>query len=328
MVTHSEIIETLRKAQTRQLSACPVCSDRGWEYFGGRFHFELRFEYWICPGCNLVGQSPAITEEALGVFYERYYRLLFQPELSVEEEFLFQQKRGRNLLECLRATDEAASYRRILDLGCAHGGLLTVARDVFQAAECVGVELDAAATAWSREQGLQVYATLEELEEAGLTDFDVATMSHVLEHLVDIEGALRYLKTFIKEEGYLCIEVPHSCEGGCFQLAHLWGFNESSLAQLIAKCGLRLVHMTTHGYPRVPKREHSYLVAIAQKSPKPTTLHFSSTPHRERMRRYIHMNTATQRQYQVRLLKNAIKQVLGRQRDLVAHSFFPTKLPG
>ena len=325
-------VSRLEKFYNVHLAKCPVCETNRWEYYGGRYHFGLRIEYWICPRCALVGQSPRLDGKILPEFYTNFYRELYEGDAKpTKEEFEFQQKRGRNLLQIFVKSTGKENIGKILDFGCSAGGLLAVAVKEFGATFAAGIELDAEFSSLARKLGFHVYSTFQDIKSAWCGFFDLITLSHVLEHISNPYKLIVDLSRLLAFDGFLCIEVPHSCEGGCFQIAHLWGFNESSLSWLLANAGFETISMSTHGYPRVPHRSNSYLVAIAKRSHGPINSHriYRSTAHRERMRRYMSHSDDSWIDYQKMLVRNTIKQLLDnitQKRKLVAYSYFPTKL--
>lgn len=324
------LIDSLQKMIDELIDVCPICGRDAWEYFGGRFHFGLRIEFWICPHCCLVVQSPRLREETLSQFYESFYRFLYQGNAQpTEEEYEFQKKRGRNLLSIFSSNSEIEKPGKILDFGCSASGLLTVARDEFQYSNTIGVELDKSYGDFARDKGFSVFSNLNELQQANIKDFDVITLSHVLEHISSLSMMLGQLGQLLKENGFLCIEVPHTCGGACFELTHLWGFNESSLNRLLSKTGFQVVHTETHGYPRVPDKPNTYLVVIAKKTPinRPKII-CKSSPYKERKKRYLALTPNSSSWLYGRLvIGNTIKQLLGINKDkLVPHTLLPTKL--
>src|SRR5262249_5512277 len=108
------IAQFLRFRQTQRLSSCPVCSTNDWEYYGGRDHFGLRLQYWICSGCCLVGQSPQLPAEVLGRFYSEWYRLLYQDAVEpTGPEIQLQHDRAQHLLEVLRSQAQGRAITRM-----------------------------------------------------------------------------------------------------------------------------------------------------------------------------------------------------------------------
>lgn len=328
-ISRQDITEILRSQQTHKLSSCPICSRADWEYYGGRAHFGVRLEYWICPGCCLVGQSPQLSAEVLGRFYSEWYRLLYQDAIEPNhDELQLQQERSRHLLRLLKSQVSGQAMTRLLDFGCSAGELLSVAAQEFGVCHALGIELDVAFSDQARRKGFHVFPTLEEAEKGGARDLDLVTMSHVLEHLSDIVTPLARLRNLLREGGRLCIEVPHTSEGACFQIAHLWGFNESSLAYLLQTAGFEVLWMGTHGVPRDPKRNQLYLVAIAEKTARLVSAVRSSTPQRERMKRYLVKHPdKSPNAYRWMALRNTIKQLLGVEASgFQSESHRPSKL--
>jgi methionine biosynthesis protein MetW len=107
-----------------------------------------------------------------------------------------------------------ASARRVLDIGCAAGGLATLlkARGVV---EIVGVELDAAyAAAAERSCDRVVQADAEELArredlEGGLGRFDCLVAADILEHLVDPWTTLRAYARLLDPGGTAVVSLPN-----------------------------------------------------------------------------------------------------------------------
>lgn len=323
------ILDILGRSQTTHLEECPICGTNRWEYFGGRYHFDLRIEYWICPECALVGQSPRLDDDILPEFYTNFYRHLYMGSaIPTEDDFEFEQKRGENLLDILLTATSNKKVGRILDFGCSTGGLLSIAKSKFNAEFAAGIELDAKYSDFARKHGFSVYSSVEETKKAGADKFDLITMSHVLEHVANIHLTLANLSCLIKENGFICIEVPHSCEGACFQITHLWGFNESALSRLLSDMGFDTIFSTTHGYPRSPHLSNLYLVIIARKSQGDNSIKKNLfSPFRERKKRYLTMQPSVSPVgYQIMLLKNIVKQLLGWHSSLVAYSYWPSKL--
>jgi SAM-dependent methyltransferase len=102
-----------------------------------------------------------------------------------------------------------AGARRVLDLGCATGGLATLL-----SAEVVGVEVDEAyAAAAERRCSRVVRADIETLArgdlEGELGRFDCLVAADVLEHLVDPWSALRAYARLLEPGGTAVVSLPN-----------------------------------------------------------------------------------------------------------------------
>lgn len=103
------------------------------------------------------------------------------------------------------------SYSRVLDFGCAHGGL---------ANRVGGIGVDVR-------------------DDIIGAPFDVIVISHVLEHLINPRFTIQYLRDFLAPEGILWIEVPDPsyCDGAPYQqfsTEHINYFTPSTLAKVVA----------------------------------------------------------------------------------------------
>jgi methionine biosynthesis protein MetW len=99
--------------------------------------------------------------------------------------------------------------RRLLDLGCAAGGLATLLPGI----EVVGVELDEEyAAAAERRCARVIHADVEQLARdglAGLGRFDCVVAADVLEHLVDPWSTLRAYAGLLEPGGAAVISLPN-----------------------------------------------------------------------------------------------------------------------
>jgi SAM-dependent methyltransferase len=157
--------------------------------------------------------------------------------------------------------------RRLLDLGCAAGGLATLLPGI----EVVGVELDEAyAAAAERHCARVVRADAEELArrddlEAELGRFDCLIAADVLEHLVDPWSALRAYARLLDPGGAAVISVPNVAHWstyaalirgtwprnpeGIHDATHLRWFTLGDARELLEQAGLAVA--TVDRRPRV-----------------------------------------------------------------------------
>jgi SAM-dependent methyltransferase len=137
---------------------------------------------------------------------------------------------------------------RVLEVGCGYGDLLLYLRS--RGCEVLGTDISPDAAAKAAEYGLEVRCG--EFARLGLpaAHYDVAILSHSLEHVPDPNVELRDLARVLKPGGHLYIAVPNGCAGAleiygphwphlCFPL-HLWMYTPESLATLLRKHGFEL----------------------------------------------------------------------------------------
>jgi SAM-dependent methyltransferase len=143
----------------------------------------------------------------------------------------------------------------ILDVGCGEGHL---ARQFVSAGySVVGVEPSERLRAEFVAAGERLELTAYEVVDARAEElpFPPATwkaivMTEVLEHVADPERVLGELHRVLAPHGRLCISVPTSFSERLYSrlhprysqnATHLWVFGKHSLAELLRRCGFRVV---------------------------------------------------------------------------------------
>lgn len=150
-----------------------------------------------CVNCGLVFLSSFkhISEE----FYEKSGMLNGQVNLKKYRQHSYKDDQRR--ADELR---EKVTGKRVLDFGCGAGGFLHLIKEF--AEEAAGVELDEHINASINGEGIQCFKNISKVEGK----YDVITLFHVLEHLVNPKYILNQLKHFLSEDGSIIIEVPNA----------------------------------------------------------------------------------------------------------------------
>lgn len=246
--------------------ACPLCGADRHQLFDRRKFYGQEVTNQLCCQCGLVYQSPRMSAQEAGVFYEQEYRRLYQGSAGPNTKDLsVQQQRADVLFAFTRPRVEAVS--RHLDIGCSAGLLLKR----FQAGylcQSMGIEPGEAYRQYAQAAGLQVYASLDELPEGR---FDLISLAHVLEHLPDpVNYLIRLRQDFLYPNGHLLLEVPNLYAHECFEIAHLISFSTQTLLETVRLAGYDSTFIRPHGLPRstvIPL--YLTLLAVPGGSPQP-----------------------------------------------------------
>jgi trans-aconitate methyltransferase len=228
---------------------CPLCDSTQSHLFDQRdFHGE-QVTNRICANCGLVFQSPRMSDEQLDAFYEQEYRQLYQGSQDPSAKDLdVQRQRAEALLSFTRVN--RAVFTHHLDIGCSAGVLLKCFQDAFKS-QPTGIEPGKAYRIYAQRQGLRVYASLEGLQSAAITKFDLISMIHVLEHIPDPVTYLAHIRQqFLSPSGWLLVEVPNLYAHDCFEVAHLVAYSPHTLGQMLGKAGYTIHALQEHGKPR------------------------------------------------------------------------------
>ena len=234
---------------TELVSHCPLCGANDSAHFDQREFRGHPVTNIICRVCGLVYQSPRMTAAESQAFYEAEYRLLYQGQEGPNpKDVAVQSARAQVTLEYI--CQSMSSAARILDIGCSTGVLLQQFQSRLQA-RVYGVEPGNIYRQYAQALGLEVYASLDELRQAGIPRFNLVSMMHVLEHLPDPVDYLQKLRTqFLETGGWLLLEVPNLYAHDSFEVAHLISYSTHTLCQVVEKAGYRVDRLRSHGLPR------------------------------------------------------------------------------
>jgi SAM-dependent methyltransferase len=176
-----------------------------------------------CRACGFVYADTAVTQQD-------YYR--FYADLSKSEDQKTSTGGGESAHDSARLRETAAWIAqqlpnregRILDIGCANGGLLDALRSLgFR--DLAGLDPSPACAANTRARGFEAHVGLLHSVPAELQPADCVVLSHVLEHVQDVAGVLVRLRSLLRPGGLAYVEVPDATRYDQFLYAPFQDFN-------------------------------------------------------------------------------------------------------
>lgn len=234
------------------LRPCPLCDYRAVEVIHRQSFLQPTgsplpgvYDVVACPGCGLVyADTPA--DQAV---YDRYYQAF-----SKYEDPAVASGSGAEPLDARRleqTADEMARRlgpdARILDIGCAGGGLLVALRNL-GFSRLHGIDAAPGCAAAVKALGFEsTCLPLSRLSE--LTDiapFDCIVLSHVLEHVVDLSALMSTVVALTAAGGRVYLETPNAARYAdypqvpyyYFDSEHINHFDARQLTILGARYGL------------------------------------------------------------------------------------------
>lgn len=223
------------------VTVCPVCGNDDFIPFLVCTDYTVsqeKFSLQKCSTCKLVITSPRPANQALGDYYQ-------------SDDYISHTAKANNLLNSLYLLIRTFTLRgkkklvvelqpskgNLLDVGCGTGDFLqTCQNDGWQV---VGMEPSKEPRALTQKKGIDTFETLESVKG----EFQLITLWHVLEHVIDLEATLKKLHSLLAPNGVLLIAVPnHSSLDGIkykeqwagFDVPrHLWHFNKKNMEQLL-----------------------------------------------------------------------------------------------
>ena len=225
--------------ETASQSGCPLCGRMGHQIV----HLLEPVEIRRCGECGFVfarGGAQNASEEG-------YY-----DSMGGYEPFLEAKK--REWYELFRDLAMRTPGRRLLEVGCARGDALAMARQ-FGWLPC-GVEVSRDDAAYARSEfGLVVHHGTVETCPFEEGSFDAALMWSVIEHIADPLPALRACRRLLKPGGLLSIHTPNADSKVARDLGPRWSmyhvpghvsfFSPSTMRMALRKSGLEPVQLET-----------------------------------------------------------------------------------
>ena len=248
-------------AEEKKPVACTLCG-------GTQFKASLAcegFSYVRCVSCSLVQINPQpLAGEISGRYNARFGKDYLSYELANEGAFLNLQILALgdvNFWELEKALlmgrgDAAPGKKlRVLDIGCATGGLL--AHLSGRGWETTGVEISAPQAEYGRSvRKLDIRKLPLEENNFPAGHFDVVLASHLIEHLNDHGAMAAEVSRILAPGGRFFVTTPNIAGfqarvfGGRWRSAifdHLYLFSERTLKKLLVRKGFAVEKTATWG---------------------------------------------------------------------------------
>lgn len=227
---------------------CPNCKSE-------RYREKIKEGDFIivkCLTCSLIYLLNPPDEKEI---YEEYYRIKYEgkdyrkdsPLEFLSEIFEINSQRVKFLKELMKGKEF-----KLLDIGCGTGLFLKSCTD--NGFNVTGIDVSSNALTFAKENfGLDVSSkTLDVLISEG-RKYDVITMWHVLEHVLNPIEELEKVKEILNEKGLLVVEVPnfnsikfrysgYKWKGGNHPLYHRSFFTAKTLRNILLKSGLNKIN--------------------------------------------------------------------------------------
>ncbi len=218
---------------------CNLCEGRNVETLSTKSRSGESLRTVICRSCGLVWSDPRPHDARQ--FYEHDYRLSYKHTYKPKPKHVL--RAGKVALSRFEKIQGLLSSRKaILDVGTGGGEFAYLLQLLGHRVE--GVEPNRGYAEYSQQEyGLNTQIGFVQDAVFSSESFDVITIWHVLEHTEDPGAVLARLRSWLKPDGVLVVEVPNveaTCQApqSTFHEAHLYNFNVVALRRLGRKHGL------------------------------------------------------------------------------------------
>ena len=283
------------QADLESVPNCPVCgsAERSLFYKGLTDRVfcvaDGAWDLYRCAACASAWLDPRPSPSSIGRAYESYYTHLAEddaamlPKSALVRQLHAWQNDYKNaryglqrkpssvggrwlvrLVPSLRAKADAqcrhmppppAGGGRLLDVGFGSGAFLKIASEMGWHAE--GIDFDPKAVEVARARGLNVSCASADELAAQEHQYDVITISHVIEHVHAPMALLQNLYRLLKPGGLLWLDTPNLSSYGARRFGsdwrdldpprHLVLFTPQSLISALSTIGFQQISQHWHG---------------------------------------------------------------------------------
>ncbi len=220
---------------------CNLCGSNHVAVLSMRSRSGAELRTVICQHCGLVWSDPFPHDPRH--FYEEDYRLAYKNTYAPKAKHIL--RAGRVALDRHKKIKHLLEKpQTMLDVGTGGGEFAYLIKSLGH--DLQGIEPNKGYGEYSAAAyGLNLQIGFIQDADLAENSFDLITIWHVLEHTEDPFFVLNKLRSLLKADGILVVEVPNieaTCQSpiSTFHEAHLYNFNLATLKKMGEKAGLLL----------------------------------------------------------------------------------------
>lgn len=198
-----------------------------------------------CLKCNLTQVNPLPTLSAVNQLYKGDY---WKSLSSYGQQFSTHSNYFRKVIRDIKKT---RSSGRLLDVGCALGSLLQVAKQ--QGFRAEGIDISNFAVKQCKNLGLSAtQGVISDVKKKNY--FDIITAFEVIEHELDPISTVKMIHKLLKKNGLLVVTVPNSKTVfskvmgsrwfGYHNKEHLFHYTDATLRLILEKGNFKDIKIT------------------------------------------------------------------------------------
>lgn len=234
------------------------------------------YDVVCCEKCGFVYADTAASQEDCDGFYAECSKYEDNATATGGGGTACDAERLHQTATCLAdfLPDKEA---RILDIGCANGGLLRALKDL-EYKNLAGMDPSPTCVRNTVEYvGVQAFVGSLSSIDGGPKKYDCVILSHVLEHIHDLQGSANCIENLMADAGVLYIEVPDATRYGeylhapfqDFNTEHINHFSLICLSNLFPRHRFSLLNEGARTILAAPGKAYPVVYAVLQKQPIP-----------------------------------------------------------
>jgi 2-polyprenyl-3-methyl-5-hydroxy-6-metoxy-1,4-benzoquinol methylase len=208
-----------------KLDSCPLCKSTSKENYLEVKDFNVTqesFQLQKCTNCDLIFTNNIPDESNIGKYY-KFENYVSHTDTS-KSLFFKVYHFVRSLMLVIKynwISQYNLQRKRALDIGSGTGAFLAFLRK--KGWDITGIEVDDVARANALRINNIDSLPPSDFYKINNQEYDVITLWHVLEHLHDLEGYLKKIKSILAKDGILLIAVPNPTSVDANYYKEFWG---------------------------------------------------------------------------------------------------------
>ncbi len=221
---------------------CNLCDSSSFAVLSNKGRDGEYLRTVICQNCGLVWSDPFPIDPTQ--YYQKDYRILYKGTYSPKIKHIYRAAQVA-LERYQRLKPYLLEKQQVLEIGSGGGEFSYLLTQ--KGFHVTAIEPNEGYGNYSKDQyGINVHIGFTQNLDFSAQSFDFITMSHVLEHVDDPTQVLKKLHGWLKTAAILALEVPNVeaiCQSpkNTFHAAHLFNFNQATLALLVEKSGFSVI---------------------------------------------------------------------------------------
>ena len=224
--------------KNKHFYACSVC---GGKSFLRLYKIRHLFNICRCKDCGVICLNPRMNEEGYEEYYRNYYFGNYFPKIETRKPYEEIKESSREVQIFSHLKEYVSHKSKIVEIGCGEGKNLIV---FFKQGFSHLTGLEPSPDCCRR---LQNFYDIECINKSlanfdGEKKFDCVILSHMLEHFIEPDKALKKIRNMIKPHGIVYIRVPPLLKNNLaqFTIPHTFYFEEKTLKMLLDKSGFMI----------------------------------------------------------------------------------------
>ncbi len=205
----------------------------------------------VCNDCKLIQKvvDNILLEEIESIYknYEVYHQSEGEEQAVFNKEGVAQ-KRSQAIIDFIlksKAIEKKYDQGSVLDFGCGNGEFLKTISSYLPKCELFGSDLSDKYK--SELESIPNFKELYSSQNKPERKFDLITLIHTLEHLINPFETLSFIRKSLKENGVLFIQVPNVIENPFDILIadHITHLMPDNLLYILSKAGFDMIDIKT-----------------------------------------------------------------------------------